>query len=587
MKVDKSDRSSIDVAQRSKLLNSASMKRAINKVSKETPVKSGAGRTRYVSSSSLKKSSQSITNANAPVSGSSTKNKREVVGRVTSPRTLDTHKSNKSKTSPVTTSETKSTTTRKKALTATDKGKGSVKGKKAKDAKVKNEVAQNQSGKTRELKVVQDEGITYDDVENTDIPPEKPSSDNLENDQEMGDDDVDLGPRMKTTAGNRRNLGERTLSEKSEAEGRDARDITRKVIADILRESNDELTFESNGHDVPVSYGPSITNEVASMALMSSAFLRWQARVSRVVGTKRIEVRHVEIQSVDFIDEEIDGVKIQTHCVLIDEELDGAEEEISSICYLCDTRVGVLLELACVDDGSSWSILVDQPRVPIGSVSTLELPVGILDEDEEKLFGYEIDEIEEACGLSINMNDLIDLSQEAYSKSSVDNASGLCPSPSHSGEQVKIMYMKQKISKAHLLGMRARFSKQREEGLAVTMRVVPTQDIWKVSSDMKVMCALFLLQKVNLSEEQMLLNGRRRKIANGEDVGFSDDISVRSTGNFFTNISSVERPMSAPSTRSEADDCSTSTISSGRSKLSTAVSGIMSTLKESLSPLEE
>ncbi len=236
-------------------------------------------------------------------------------------------------------------------------------------------------------------------------------------------------------------------------------------------------------------------------------------------------------------------------------------------------------------------------RVPIGAVSALELPVGIMDDDEEKLYGYEIEEIEEACGLSISMSDLVDLSQQAYARISIENVKGLCPSPSQSAEQVKIMYMKHEISKEHLLRMRARFSEQREQGVTITMRVIPTRDLWKVTSDMKVICALFLLQKVNLSNDQMLLNRRRRKIADGEDVGVSDDMSIRS-GSVMTNVMMTNSSMKSISEISEISFASTSAAANGeganmgktRTSLKEAkvrgrqlVSGWMTTLKESMS----
>ena len=139
-------------------------------------------------------------------------------------------------------------------------------------------------------------------------------------------------------------------------------------------------------------------------------------------------------------------------------------------------------------------------RVPIGSVSALELPVGLVDEDEERLLGYEIEEIEEAFGVELKMYDLINLSEAAYDHNSIKNTMGMCPSPGQSGEHVKIMYVRKEISKEHLLMMRTKFSEQREEGALVSLRVVPLADMWKVSADMKVMCALFLLQKANLPE---------------------------------------------------------------------------------------
>ena len=87
-----------------------------------------------------------------------------------------------------------------------------------------------------------------------------------------------------------------------------------------------------------------------------------------------------------------------TACALIDEELKTEEEILSGVCYLQDSYVGVLLKLFCIEDETLWSIVVDKPSVPNGSVTASELPVGRVDKEEERLFGFEIDETEEAFG---------------------------------------------------------------------------------------------------------------------------------------------------------------------------------------------
>jgi len=80
--------------------------------------------------------------------------------------------------------------------------------------------------------------------------------------------------------------------------------------------------------------------------------------------------------------------------------------------------------------------------VPIGSVTALELPVGRVDEEEERLFSFEINEIEEAFGLQLNMSNLTNLSEEDYAHMSIKNSLGMCPSPGHnSGEHVKIVLL--------------------------------------------------------------------------------------------------------------------------------------------------
>ena len=71
---------------------------------------------------------------------------------------------------------------------------------------------------------------------------------------------------------------------------------------------------------------------------------------------------------------------------------------------------------------------------------------------------------------------------------------------------------------------------KRDEGALVSLRVIPLADIWKVSADMKVMCALFLLEKANQA---------------GYDS--DDDASVSVRGLVTSMLSNVARPLTASS----------------------------------------
>lgn len=48
------------------------------------------------------------------------------------------------------------------------------------------------------------------------------------------------------------------------------------------------------------------------------------------------------------------------------------------------------------------------------------------------------------------------------------------------------MYVRIEISRVKLKKLRKRQSEMREDGVAKTLRVVPLDDLWKVSADMKV-----------------------------------------------------------------------------------------------------
>jgi hypothetical protein len=63
--------------------------------------------------------------------------------------------------------------------------------------------------------------------------------------------------------------------------------------------SDERLTFLFRGNNVPVTH-PSMSREVALLALESDPFQTWSKRCEQENGQKRIAIHSVEIQSVDL-----------------------------------------------------------------------------------------------------------------------------------------------------------------------------------------------------------------------------------------------------------------------------------------------
>lgn len=259
----------------------------------------------------------------------------------------------------------------------------------------------------------------------------------------------------------------------------------------IVRNQKDEiestlLHFAFREKLVPVTYNSTISNDIIKLAIASNMFQRWIENTSRVFGSKSIELYGVEIESVHMIGGRVDCINMKVESDLTDEDEAIQDERIKEFCCLRDHTVGILVELHCLEDDTIWTVLVDQPRLNVGAVSALELPVGLVDEDGDSLIGTEAKEVESICHLSLKQSELINLTQRAYENSCVFNSTGLCPSLSNCSEFIKIMYSRKEITKSELKVMRKRLSQTREEGAAMSLRVVPLEDMWKVSADMKV-----------------------------------------------------------------------------------------------------
>jgi len=526
-----------------KVDNSASMQRAIERVSRERNVKKNA-------STSLQKKKPKASSTNSTSSNTASSSKASTGNKKVKAPATATTASRSSGSSPsssatsrvrsVSSTNSKDGVTKKTVKTSTSKTT-SIR-RQGKDGKMKDVAEKKTSKKIHELHsappeekkmaiyAIPEDRKIQDDIIKEEKTKEEPAIE--EEEAEIIKVNVSMDIEKKLSTDSSVHFSEASPEEQDD-DREDSRELTRKMITDILRDGDDddELSFEFQGYDVPVTYSADVTYDMAAMALESSPFNQWQNKMSRVVGTKHLEIRHVEIQSVDFFEDtsRVDMIKMNTACALVDEELKTEEEILSGACYLRDSYVAVLLELFCIEDESSWSILVDKPRVPIGSVTTLELPVGRVDEEEERLLGFEMEEIEDAFGLQLNMSDLTNLSKEAYEYNSINNELGMCPSPGHSGEHVKIMKKEKEISKDHLLLMRKKFSAQREHGAFVSLRVVPLHEMWKVSADMKIMCALFLLEKVNSQEDDF------------DDEMSVSSVSIRSKRFVSSMLSNVRR----------------------------------------------
>jgi diketogulonate reductase-like aldo/keto reductase/8-oxo-dGTP pyrophosphatase MutT (NUDIX family) len=175
------------------------------------------------------------------------------------------------------------------------------------------------------------------------------------------------------------------------------------------------------------------------------------------------------------------------------------EHNLPGICFLRGNAVSIFVALHCIETGSVYSLLVDQPRIPIGQVSCLEVPAGMMDDEKESVAGIAVKEMEEECGIVVRPSDLTDLTelacQEALQSGSIPMAA-IPPSPGGCDEFVRFMYLEKKVTVAELEEMRGRLQGLREHGEYITLKVVPMEDVWKISGDAKAMISLFLLDQL-------------------------------------------------------------------------------------------
>lgn len=152
--------------------------------------------------------------------------------------------------------------------------------------------------------------------------------------------------------------------------------------------------------------------------------------------------------------------------------------------------IGRYLLYQCLNDSSSY--VNRHCSVPIGQASFLELPAGMLDGDGG-VAGIAVQEMKEECGIEVQASELIDLTQLAYDNvgdsggHQLPSHAGVCPSPGGCDEFIQIMYLEKKVTKLELEEMKGRLSGLRDHGEIITLRVVPFEDVWKISADAKAL----------------------------------------------------------------------------------------------------
>ena len=121
------------------------------------------------------------------------------------------------------------------------------------------------------------------------------------------------------------------------------------------------LTVFFRGTPIPVTY-PSLSRELAEKAVESEPFTTWLDRCSTPANNgKQLELEAIELQSVDMFGKRVGFIKLKSVCKLRDGDV-LHDQALPGICFLRGNGVSILVALCCEEDGTTYSLLVDQPR---------------------------------------------------------------------------------------------------------------------------------------------------------------------------------------------------------------------------------
>ncbi|KAJ2515997.1 hypothetical protein GGI11_003586 [Coemansia sp. RSA 2049] len=255
--------------------------------------------------------------------------------------------------------------------------------------------------------------------------------------------------------------------------------------ATIQLNNNDTVRLECPAHisaSVPLSeirQFPPLARWISALATQT------QTQTQKKPGDPVVSVRRIAIQSVDrFKSGKIGFMKFTVDASHLPEGT-----PIPGVVFLRGGSVAALLILRPADAGSDHKddlvAMTEQPRLAAPDFQLLELPAGMLD-GAGVFAGAAAREIQEETGLVMEPHELVDLTDFA------GNKRGLYPSPGACDEFVRLFACVKHVERKELDRLRGRLGGLREDGEFITIRLVPLHQLWRSTSDMKAISALYL-----------------------------------------------------------------------------------------------
>mmetsp|Transcript_36024 Transcript_36024/g.41114 ORF Transcript_36024/g.41114 Transcript_36024/m.41114 type:complete len:260 (-) Transcript_36024:33-812(-) len=247
------------------------------------------------------------------------------------------------------------------------------------------------------------------------------------------------------------------------------------------------LTVTFRDVNIPITH-PKVSKKIAEKAIATPMFKRWLERCEKKPNNKKyINIKGVEIQSVDmFGPKRVGFIKLESEAYLV---FNGKEipRPVPGIALLRGDSVGILVVLSC--NGKKYTILVEQARIPIGDAACLEMPAGMIDDENVKYAA--VKEMEEECGIKLKKSDLISLTPDK-----------MLPSPGGCDEAIDLYYFEKEVTVKELKKIQGRIQGKSDEGEHIRLMVVPFEEAPKKTGDSKLLSALFLYQnKARVSDK--------------------------------------------------------------------------------------
>jgi ADP-sugar diphosphatase len=245
-----------------------------------------------------------------------------------------------------------------------------------------------------------------------------------------------------------------------------------------LESAIEMVSREGGKATVPVTAEPGVD---LPAALNASSFRDWVADVDK---DPKLFIRDIHVQSLDMFGPNVGFVKFKSTAEVVAGGENGVIT-VPGIVFMRGGAVGVLVIMEC--QGQEYTILTRQARVPVADSAFPELPAGMLD-GSGKFKSVAADEIAEECNMRITENDLVDLTELAYS----GKYKGIVPSGGGCDEFIRLFVCRKVVEPDVLSELQGRLTGVALNGEHIRLQIIPVEKLCLTAPDAKALCAVAL-----------------------------------------------------------------------------------------------
>jgi 8-oxo-dGTP pyrophosphatase MutT (NUDIX family) len=272
------------------------------------------------------------------------------------------------------------------------------------------------------------------------------------------------------------------------------------------------------------------SNITKDQLLAFPAFKTWQSTLQENIALQYSDETHafhsdpytlrsIELQSVDWFGRSKIGF-VKLKAVMRNRKGD----DLPGIAFLRGGSVAVLMILRPKDSRDErLVVMTEQPRVPAGSLSFVEIPAGMLEAETIRLAAKK--EIEEETGFKLPGSELINMTELALKQSKIPERSlqkAMYPSPGGSDEFITIFLWEKELDRQEIEDLRGKLTGKKTQGEMIRLRVCDYEDLWREGArDAKTLAAWALYEGLNRAGviQAELMERRGGKVHSSEEEG--------------------------------------------------------------------